>query len=139
MNGLVLDASMALAWCFADESSEVTDHVLAQVQAEGAVVPDLWDLEVGNVFVVAERRGRVSQADTGRMLALLESLPIETADDHARAIDLVPLARAHGLSVYDASYLHTAMVQGLPLATKDAALADAARAVGVPVVGSPPA
>ena len=136
MSGVVLDASITLAWCFEDEWTERADEVLARVQAEGAVVPSLWDLEVANVFVVAERRGRVTQADTRRMLALLDSLPVELADHDARAGDLLPLAREHALSAYDAAYLQTAMVQGLPLATRDTALAAAARAVGVQVLGA---
>ncbi len=47
---------------------------------------------------------------------------------------VLALARAHGLSAYDAAYLELAMREGLPLATEDAALRAAARRVGVPLV-----
>ena len=45
-----------------------------------------------------------------------------------------PIAREYGLSLYDASYLELAIRKGLPLATKDTSLADAAREAGVPML-----
>ncbi len=47
---------------------------------------------------------------------------------------VLALARAHGLSAYDAAYLELAMREGLPLATEDAALRAAAERVGVALV-----
>jgi len=44
---------------------------------------------------------------------------------------VLDLARSQRLSAYDASYLELAMRRGLPLATKDDDLAQAARRVGV--------
>ena len=41
------------------------------------------------------------------------------------------LARAESLTAYDAAYLELAMRKGLPLATKDQALVQAARNCGV--------
>jgi predicted nucleic acid-binding protein len=43
----------------------------------------------------------------------------------------VSLAMTHGLSAYDATYLHLAMITGDPLATLDRALITAAKKVGV--------
>ena len=54
-----------------------------------------------------------------------------TADSAA----LIALARSTGLSAYDATYLLLAIGEGLPLATLDQRLADAAIREGVPVVG----
>jgi predicted nucleic acid-binding protein len=45
--------------------------------------------------------------------------------------ETIHLARAHTLSVYDASYLELALRRGLPLASLDDALKKAAAAVGV--------
>lgn len=45
------------------------------------------------------------------------------------------LARAERLTTYDAAYLELAMRLGMPLATKDEALAAAARRLGVSVLG----
>ena len=67
-------------------------------------------------------------------LARLAALPI-TVDDQTgtRAwSDTIVLARAHGLSAYDAAYLELAVREGLPIATLDDRLKAAAKAVGVP-------
>ena len=47
---------------------------------------------------------------------------------------ILPLARAHRLTVYDALYLELAQRRGLSLATFDSQLAAAAAAVGVEVL-----
>lgn len=44
------------------------------------------------------------------------------------------ISRAHGLSVYDALYLETAIRHGVPFATLDRDLRAAAQATGVPVL-----
>ncbi len=140
MTRFVLDASVALSWCFEDEADAAADALLRSLDARTAVVPGLWSLEVVNVLLGAERRGRITAAGSGRFLRLIEALPIEVdAETPARAArEGVVLARAHGLSAYDAAYLELAVRHGIPLATRDRALAAAARAVGVEVwVGGP--
>lgn len=47
----------------------------------------------------------------------------------------VRLAGRHGLSVYDAAYLELAKRRGLPLATLDEPLREAARGEGVALLG----
>ena len=47
---------------------------------------------------------------------------------------VLALAREHGLSVYDATYLDLAMREGAPLATLDRRLADVAQHSGVPLL-----
>ncbi len=53
--GFVLDASIALAWCFADEQTEHTCRLLQRLKNESAFVPALWTLKVGNILISAER------------------------------------------------------------------------------------
>ena len=48
--------------------------------------------------------------------------------------EILDLAREQELSSYDASYLELAIREGLPLATLDGRLKDAAARVGVPLV-----
>ena len=74
--GLVLDASVTLAWVFEDEAYPYADAVLEALADIEALVPAIWALEVGNALLVAERRGRLSQAATVQFLALLWQLPI---------------------------------------------------------------
>jgi predicted nucleic acid-binding protein len=52
-----------------------------------------------------------------------------------RALDeVLALARSEGLTTYDAAYLELAMRLGVPLATKDTALQQAAEKLGTPVL-----
>ena len=133
MGLLVLDCSVTMSWLFREEFTPFAERILDEVTASRAVVPSIWPLEVGSVLLLAERRGRVSEADGSRFLALLGGLQIDV--DALRGLDLlhdvVPLARATGLTAYDASYLELAARFGVPLATLDRRLAAAAARVGV--------
>lgn len=133
MSGFVLDCSVAVSWCFEDEAAEKTDALLELARDEGAVVPSLWYLELGNVLLQAERRGRLSAADTTTSLALINKLPIVMDNETSlRALrETLTLARMEQLTSYDAAYLELAMRRGLPLATKDRSLRAAAERIGV--------
>ncbi len=133
----MLDASVTLSWAFEDEDGGYADSVLEALSEDGAVVPLLWCYEIANALVAGERRKRISSADVTRFLALLGDLPIEfEATSSGRLPELVSLARAHGLSAYDAAYLDVALRRGLPLATRDHSLMAAARRSGIVVHGS---
>jgi predicted nucleic acid-binding protein len=85
-----------------------------------------------NIIVVNERRGRLSRSNATTFLRSLGELGI--SDHHAPDEQAVLLiARTHGLTVYDASYLALAQQLALPLATLDAQLVRAAQAVQVPL------
>ncbi len=122
----VLDASTTLAWCFDDEADRFADACLAALAETEAVVPALWTLEVTNVLLVAERRGRISPADSDRFWALLRGLPVSVDAEDASVETLLALGRELGLSAYDATYLDVAARLGLPLATRDTRLREAA-------------
>jgi predicted nucleic acid-binding protein len=132
----VLDSSVTMAWCFDDECDAFADGVLARLAHEAAIVPPLWPLEVANVLAIGERRGRLTPAASTRFVELLASLPLVVAEQSSGpAFDaILPLARATGLSAYDAAYLELAMRHGLPLATLDARLRAAAESLGVALV-----
>jgi predicted nucleic acid-binding protein len=130
---LVLDGSVALAWCFSDEADPYADAVARKLPDMGAVVPAIWHLEVANAMLVGERRGRCDHADTSSWTAFLASLTIEVDEPSGPRVftDVVALARAHKLSAYDAAYLELALRRGLPLASLDKPLKAAAASVGV--------
>jgi predicted nucleic acid-binding protein len=136
MARFVLDNSIVMAWCFEDESSAMADAVLEQLQTKLAIVPAIWPLEVGNALLVAERRGRLSEADSAHFLTMLSALPIQSEiETRQRAMsDILFLAREHKLSSYDASYLDLAMREGVPLATLDKGLKRAANQCHVSLV-----
>ena len=130
---IVLDASVALAICFRDEQTEEVLRVARSLVGNPALVPSNWPLEVGNGLLVAERRGRLTEAASREAKTRLAGLPIVIdGSSLERTLDAVlSVARAHGLTIYDASYLELAMKEALPLATLDADLRDAAKRAGV--------
>jgi predicted nucleic acid-binding protein len=133
---LVIDASVALAWCFGDERTEATAKLLERVQTDAVAVPVLWHLEVANVLALAEHRRRITPAESTELITLLETIEIVVdGETPARAFTRVlDLAREERLTAYDAAYLELAMRLGLPLASKDGDLCDAAERLGVSVL-----
>jgi predicted nucleic acid-binding protein len=131
----VLDGSVTLAWLFQDESDPYADAIIAKLPHLEMLVPRLWHLEVANVLSVGERRKRCTQADTRTWLSFLSGLPVavDSATEAQAWTGTINLARQNDLSEYDAAYLELAVRQGVPLATLDATLHAAARAVGVAI------
>ena len=136
MNRFVLDCSVVMAWCFKEPSTAKAEEVLQSLASAEAWVPSLWPFEVANVLVVGERRRRITPADSSRFIALLGALPIRvdnTSSVHALS-DALPIARAHDISAYDASYLELAMRMGTALASLDEKLQHAAKRVGLSLI-----
>lgn len=133
MSGLVLDASIALAWCFEDEADAYADAVLDSLRRRKPVAPGLWALEVANALLASQRRGRIQAPERLARLAFLADLDVglEHAPTPAVFGEISRLADAHDLSVYDAAYLELALRRGQPLATHDQRLRAAALARGV--------
>jgi predicted nucleic acid-binding protein len=129
----VIDNSVVMSWCFRDQANSYSDSVLESLAAAVAYVPAVWPLEVANVLLTAERKKLIHQADSVRFISLLSQLPIvvEYESPEKAMKDLLGLARAHGLSSYDASYLDLAMRKGLPLATLDEKMKQAAASANV--------
>ena len=135
MTPLVLDCSVAMAWCFEDECDELADAALDALGTTDVWVPSLWPLEVANVLLVAERRGRLTPAASARFVELLRGLPILVDDGtHDRALGSVLwTARETDLSSCDAAYLDLAIRRGASMATRDSRLRAACAALGVPL------
>ena len=77
MAEFVLDASLTLAWCFEDETTPFTDAVQDALRTDSeGLVPPIWPSEVANGVRTAERRGRLSEAQSAEFLSLLLQLPI---------------------------------------------------------------
>ena len=139
MSTVVIDASVALAWCFPDEDSGYADAVLVQLEGHSILVPSVWTLEVANGVLVGERSKRLGQPEIRRFAKLLENLSLvqdsQSLSEHLSTV--LPLARAHGLSAYDAAYLELAARHGAPLATLDRKLRKAAETAGVQIFRKP--
>lgn len=139
--GFVLDCSIALSWFFKNEKDAYADSVQDSLVFTAAAVPSLWPLEVTNSILVGERRGRSTVAQATGWISLLQSLPIrvDTETSWRAWADTLHVARTHALSSYDASYLELALRRGVPLATLDERLKDAAKVAGVPLYQPHPA
>ncbi len=133
MSRFILDCSMTLAWFFEDESSSRSQAVFLSIDEQKILVPSLWPLEVANVLTCAERRNRTTTVKVAKFVDMLRRLPI-VVDAHTAEIaldDILPLARRHRLTAYDAAYLELALRTGHPLASLDDSLNKAATALGV--------
>lgn len=133
---------MALAWLFEREQPsdrERADRLLATCGEVSWWIPELWHQEVSNALLVAERRSVLPQPDSDRFLARLSSLPFFTDSDPVaeRRSRILALARSHGLSSYDATYLELAQRLGAALASFDRQLNRAAAALGVALLKDP--
>jgi predicted nucleic acid-binding protein len=130
----VLDASVAVAWCFEDEGTKLTESALDLLSGGAeALVPSIWPVELANALLIGERRRRITQVQVGALLRQIASLPISIMQIEAnRAFEnILPLARQQNLSECDAAYLELALRNDLPLATLDSALRRSAHDTGV--------
>jgi predicted nucleic acid-binding protein len=135
LNGIVIDASVALAWCFPDEASDYADSVLLALENETAIVPAIWAVELANALLVGERRKRIHQPEVRRFVELVMGLSV-VQDGQASAntvSNIVPLGREYNLSAYDAAYLDVAVRHEIPLATFDHALRKACTTAGIKI------
>ena len=129
----VLDCSATLPWLFASEATSATDRLLDRLSAGAkAWVPALWHLELGNVLLGAQRRGRVDKAGIERFFSSLAVYDIEV-DSETIAVawtKTFAIGETSGLTLYDAAYLELALRRGLPLASLDEQLRRAMRKAG---------
>lgn len=131
---MVVDASIAAAWFLPDEQSSAADDLMASLHGAPGLVPSLFWFETRNLFLMAERRGRLKPGEAALSMRQLRSLPLQ--DEGAGGDPLVlALAARHALSGYDASYLALAVQLILPFATTDKRLAAAARVEAIEILG----
>lgn len=134
----MLDASLTLAWALPDEASQYTDDMLGRVTAGKAWVPPLWPYEIGNGLLMAQRRNRLSAAQSSAFVEELLKLPIEIEQRSVRGVleTLITLSVSYALTAYDMAYLDLALRKGLPLMTQDKALREAAAKSGVSIAAA---
>lgn len=137
MTRCVLDNSVALAWVLPGEGTDATEALLDEIAADGAAASGMWPLETANVLLYAEKARRITTDERRRSLTTLAALPIHIDPDTAAQAwsRTLSLAEAHGLTLYDASYLELALRLSPPLASLDKKLRQAATASGVELLG----
>ena len=132
---VVLDASFVLRYVlrFVSSSQAARPHAagLKLLQNLELCVPALWNAEVANALVQAERRGIATPAKVGNALALITALnpsvDSQTVDVHRN----LEIARAYGLSAYDALYFELALRRKAAIATYDDVMIAAAPSAGI--------
>lgn len=131
----ILDTSTTMSWCFEDEADEYGDAVLDTLMDFPAAAPSLWILEVTNVLLVGERRKRITVQENEAFIQLLSELPIyvREPDSSQGRMGLLKVGRELSLSSHDTAFLMLAKESGLPLATRDIRLRQAADQIGVPL------
>ncbi len=139
MAAFILDASVAISWCFPGDPTEDTPYsrrILEALVTNDAVVPEIWAFEIANcIFVSCSRRMRINEQQITEYLSLLQALPIRVeAQSLWENVELESLARRQNLAAYDAAYLDLALRTGLALATSDEPLRQAAIARGIRVL-----
>lgn len=132
----VLDCSVAIAWLFRNQADDYTDSALSMLETSSALAPKWWGVEVVNVLLALERRGRLAPNKAIDALRHLHRLPVKLHDTNSSLYELHALAAQHQLTSYDALYLDAALTTGLPIATRDKGLQQAALISGVGVWGS---
>jgi len=119
MAAFVLDASVALSWCFPGptEDTAYSRRILRELATYDAIVPDVWAFDVANgIFVSYSKRKRISDRQIADYLELLKALPIRVEPQGLWAnVNLESLARSQNLAAYDAAYLDLALRTGLPI------------------------
>lgn len=133
----VLDASVALSWLIDHPTSSYATYVKRLLlRGSEAIASPLWELEVANGLVKAERRGMLTSSDSITLLQNLEVVlrSIEITSRNASTKYIFSIARTFELSAYDAVYLDLAREEHLPIATLDRDLAAAAKRTGIPLL-----
>ena len=125
MTELILDNSIVLCWCLADEDDALANRTMKLTIDHGAAVLGIRWYELRDALVANERRGRIDAKGVWATLTDLGEMRIAFDSDHDD-LSVLDLARRHDLSVYDAAYLEVAVRRGLPIASLDLRLHQAA-------------
>jgi hypothetical protein len=103
MAALILDASVAISWCFPGDPTEDTPYsrrILKELASSDAAVPEIWAFEIAKcVFVSHSKRKRITQQQIQEYLELLRALPIRVEPQGLWAnVALESLARRRNLA-----------------------------------------
>ena len=114
MAEFVLDASVAISWCFPGDATEDTPYsrrILRELIVNDAIVPEIWAFEIANnIFVSHNKRKRINEQQVAEYLTLLKALPIRVESRPLWSnVELEAFARRWDLAAYDAAYLAMAL------------------------------
>jgi predicted nucleic acid-binding protein len=126
----VLDNSVVVGWFVPSQADAYTRKCNRRARREAAFVPALWEIEFANVLLVLVSRRLLPRHQAEQAMRLAARLPLTIEREVVAPARLFELGERFRISAYDAAYLELAQRRGLPLATRDARLAQAARSSG---------
>jgi predicted nucleic acid-binding protein len=131
-----MDASAAAALAFDDERGPVEEKLQSKLEnGETAYVPPNFHQELLEALLRGVRRERISLADANAFLAFIDACDFHVVSVAPLANGSVwLLAQQHGISAYDAGYLHAALHMGVPLASGDVLLRKKAKIAGIEIL-----
>ena len=123
---VVCDASVFIASAFAEPDSA---RARALTRGRRLYAPSLLRYEVAHAAVKKCARRPDEASRVQEFLVRSLRVPVTRVEPSWPAV--VQMAREHGLSAYDASYLQVAQALGVPLATLDERLAEVTETLGL--------
>ena len=127
----VLDASVAIAWVVASQSTAYSRRMRTRAKREPYHVPAIFKTELANVLVVLERRQILTANAAETTADVLGRLDPVVHDSPLGISELRALAQRFQLTAYDASYLALALELRLPVACGDRPLKGALKSAGI--------
>jgi predicted nucleic acid-binding protein len=124
----VLDASVILKWFLSDEeySQKALGLLYQYISSELEILaPSLLEYEVANGLLIAQKRGRIKEENIIKAIEGFMDLEIKLKNLSHFHPRVMHYCKVYHLSVYDASYLATADVEGVTMITSDAGLHNA--------------
>jgi predicted nucleic acid-binding protein len=131
---LVVDCSVIAGMFLADEASPLAAAVRDRCWSLRLVAPPLLRVEFANVALSARRKGRLDALAFRELLDQGERIPVHYDPTDPSLPTYAEAAWDFGVTSYDYAYLDCARRRGLPLATLDRRLAEAALRAGVEVL-----
>ena len=134
---VVLDASFVLRFVLHADAPRPHPAGLQALRDCEIIVPALWNAEVANALLHAERRGAATAARIGEALSAILALAPGVDTQVVDVVRNLECARAYGLSAYDAQYFELALRRRAALATYDAEMIAAAPRAGIRLYPQP--
>ncbi len=136
MKDFVVDNSVILSWVFKDENTKKSQELLNKLLKQNAYVPSLWPYELSNALFIAEKNGRIKEADSVSFISSLKDLSLFVENNSYDNItkDILAISREHKITVYDASYIELALRKNLDMASFDKKLNAVCRKIGIKIL-----
>ncbi|MFB2895032.1 type II toxin-antitoxin system VapC family toxin [Aerosakkonemataceae cyanobacterium BLCC-F50] len=117
----VIDANVGIKQFIADPLTPKVNQLLAHSNISNTeiYIPDLFYIEVTNIFWKYVRAGMYTAVEVQADLATLKSLSLRVVSTAELMEEAVNIAIAYGISAYDASYVALSHRVSAPLLTLD--------------------